>query len=131
MRYLDILMFVLCINIAIFIMSEMQVYKAFGDTQVMTAETEWIESYNETARAETVTPTNPLEFDFWIAAGMMVWKAIAMLLRVFASIILLYPMLLQLGVPSTMALGISSVIYFIYLWGIIQFFSNRSGKNIE
>ena len=131
MRYLDILMFVFCINVAIFLMAEIGLFTVFGGYHVITAEETYIRSFNQSASTLGINWSNPSVLDFTLATGVTVWSGIVTLFTIFASIVLLAPTLVSLGVPANVALIISSPIYFIYLWGIAQFLTGRSGRNIE
>jgi len=131
MKYMEILMFVLCINVSIYLMSSTGMFSVFGNTYEMIAEKEWIEGYNETAHNETLEWANPDILDYMLALGVGLWKGIVTVFQIFFQIILLAPTLNKLGIPLDAALIISSPVYFIYLWGIFQVITGKSGKQME
>ena len=131
MKYMDIIMFVLCFNVAIYFMSATGIFNAIGGTWVMTPETDWIEDYRETSLNQSLEWSNPDVLDYMLALGVGIWTAFTTVFTIFFQIVLLTPTLINLGVDPAIALILSSPIYMIYLWGIIQFLSGRSGRNME
>lgn len=131
MKYMDILMFVFCFNVAILFMSETGIFNALGGTYDMTAETAWLESYNATASSQSLEWSNPDVLDYMLALGVGIWTAFTTVFTIFFQIVLLAPTFIRLGIPATIAWILSMPVYMIYLWGIIQFLSGRSGRNME
>jgi len=131
MKYMDILMFVFCFNVGIYLMSATGIFNALGGTYDMTAKTEWLESYNETAQSQSLEWSNPDVLDYMLALGVGLWTAITIMFTIFFQVTLLAPTLIMLGVDPVIALILSTPIYFIYLWGIAQFISGKSGRNME
>lgn len=131
MKYIDIIMFILCFNVAIYFMSATGIFNALGGTWKMTPEAEWLTSYRDRALNQSLAWANPNVFDYMLALGVGIWTAFVTILAIFFQIVLLTPTLINLGVDPVIAVILSTPIYMIYLWGLIQFLSGRSGRNME
>lgn len=131
MKYIDILMFVFCFNVGLYFMSAVGIFNALGGTYDMSAETKWLESYSDTAQNQSLAWSNPDVLDYMLALGVGIWTALTTVFTILFQVVLLAPTLIQLHVPPTIAIILSMPIYLIYLWGIIQFLSGRSGRNME
>lgn len=131
MKYMDILMFVFCFNVGIYLMSATGIFNAFGGMYDMTAEIAWLESFNATAVSQSLEWSNPDVLDYMLALGVGIWTAFTLIFQVLFQVVLLAPTLVRLGIPATIAVIFSMPIYLIYIWGIIQFLSGKSGRNIE
>lgn len=131
MKYIDVIMFILCFNVAIYFMSATGIFNALGGTWEMTPEIKWLTSYRDTALNQSLTWANPNVLDYMLALGIGIWTAFVTILTIFFQIVLLTPTLINLGVDPTIAVILSTPIYMIYLWGLIQFLSGRSGRNME
>lgn len=131
MKYMDVIMFILCFNVAILFMAESGIFNAIGGTYVLIAERTWIDSYRETSLNQSLAWSNPDVLDYMLALGVGIWTAFTIIFTVFFQVVLLSPTIEALGVDPGIALILSMPIYLIYLWGIVQFLSGRSGRNIE
>lgn len=132
MRYVDILIFVFCLNVSLYLMTTIGLHNVMGNAQVMQPEISWISAINETAYTQTeITSTGIQELDYMLAIGTMLWKGIALLADILIHVVMLAPTLHELGVPLDVAIIISSPVYLIYLWGLIQFFTGKSGRDME
>ena len=131
MKYMDILMFIICFNVAVYFMAATGMFNAIGGTRTMTPDKELLKLYNATAHSYKIEWSNPDVLDYMLALGVGLWTTITIMFSIFFQVTLLAPTLIQLGVDPTIAVIIATPIYFIYLWGIIQFLSGKSGSNME
>lgn len=135
MRYLDIIIFVLCLNVGLFMMNEVNLFGAFGDASRPNYEKAWIESYNETMQEEGRGVAGPKGLpesgDYLALMGALIGTGIDMLFRFFFQVVLFFPTLLALKIPIEIALPLSYPIWAIYAWGIFQVVTGRSGKQME
>lgn len=131
MKYIDILFFVLCINVSLYLISSIGISSVLGGAHEMEAEVGWIEEYNKTASATTLEWQNPTILDYMLALGVTLWKGIVMFFQIFIQVVLLQPTLVMLGIPSLPATIISTPVYFIYVWGIFQILTGKGGKQME
>lgn len=72
------------------------------------------------------------EQSFVNAVYAFIFMGIPMIVgMLFESTILVYPMLLNVGFPKVLALPISTIVYVIYIFGVIQLIADRSMKSYE
>jgi len=131
MKYIDVIMFILCFNVAILFMAETGIFNALGGIYIMTADMKFLKLYNATASTESLEWPNPNIFDYMLALGVGIWTAFTLIFKLFFQVTLLAPTLIAIGVDPTISWILSTPIYMIYMWGLIQFLSGRSGRNME
>jgi len=70
--------------------------------------------------------------DYLTFGGVILWQGVTMVFNMAVNGVVLYPMLVdKFGIPTPLA-GLMQVAFIaITIWGIIQFISGRSGRNIE
>lgn len=129
MRYMDILIFILCINVAAILIDVSGVPNMFNNAHRPLYDRIWVESYQGTLNAFGIDWNNPPDDFATGALGLL--TGIGSLLSFMFQVVLLAPTLVNLGVPTVIAYWLAIPVWVIYLWGVVQFISGRSGRNME
>jgi len=125
MRAADILLFCLCINASIVFVNELGI---MGSTE------RWFMPQTGTAFDNQFQDINQYDTDN-ISWGEMVQIAIIWLvettlfvIRFLVQAVIIVPVLIRIfGVPAPLAVMLQVGLYFIYMWGIVQW---KSGKSL-
>ena len=127
MRYIAIILFILCINVAIGVVNTMDFLNAeqqentqltgqFKDAALQNAQ------YSGSQISDTATNFGFGDF----------LKAIGIFATTFAAGVVYVPSLLEnFGITYPYSIYFSMPVYFIYLWGFVQFLANRAGKSMS
>ena len=110
-----------------------------GSTQFQNEYTTWTiegtlgEDFEDFALANSTNSTGiRYQVDTFLLSVTWVWQSFIWVMKILASVILIYPTLKNtFGIPTELSALIQGAVTVIYVWGWIQWKSNRQPKYFE
>jgi len=131
MRTWDIFFFMLLLSASIAFVNQIGL---FNEEYIATPQESEYTLYNIDSLNESLSKgiADKSVVDYLTFGGVILWQGVTMVFNMAVNAVVLYPMLVdKFGIPTPLA-GLMQVAFIaITIWGIIQFISGRSGRNIE
>jgi len=131
MRTWDIFFFMLLLSASIAFVNQIGL---FNEDYIATPQESEYTLYNLNSLNESLSTEieNKGVVDYLMLGGMILWQGVIMVFNMAANAVVLYPMLVdKFGIPTALAALMQVAFVAITIWGIVQFISGRSGRNIE
>ena len=140
MRFYDILLFILLMNVSMSIVHNMGILENVGPSEIAIGGTDYTsyakqQSGNLTSKVRSVTGTEAAEgidLGFFNRAFHLLMLIIPLVLKiVLDSTVLVWQMFSEMGVPLTLNVALTAIIWISELLGLAQLISGRSFKEAE
>lgn len=124
MRAMQIFFFILAVNAAIGMVNAVGL---FNDPYMVEASGEEIRYSVSDLSDMAGAGAEPTLIDYTVMRVTWVWEAVLFIVKFIGAFVFIYPVLVeQFMIPAAVSVFLQGLIYVVYVWGWIQFRTNRS-----
>jgi uncharacterized membrane protein len=128
----EITVFVITLELGIGIIDGIGLFDTMMYNQTGYIQQQGATAYNITTTGNLITASTPTSMDYYTMGVGLVMAGWNVLVSVFIAVVCILPMLiLKFHVPPVLAIPLQAMIYLMYVWGIAQWKSGRSGGMLQ
>jgi len=132
MRMWEITVFIIALELGIGVIDGIGLFDVMYYNQSGYIQQGTTSSYNMTTTGNLLSSSTPSGVDYYTMGVAMVVSGLMIFLSVCQAIIFILPtLILKFHVPIQLAVPIQAMIYLMYVWGIAQWKSGRSGGMLQ